>query len=106
MSPDDVISTWFEKNKSKYRAPEFRKIVYVALAPKDIADPSSIDDAAVREDYEKNKDKYRTAETRSIEQLTFADRKAAGLLAGEHQTDLLTCEQVLGLARDGKLGPR
>ena len=94
---DDVISAWFEKNKDKYRAPEYRKFVYVALAPKDIADPSTIDDAAVREDYEKNKDKYRTAESRTIEQLTFSDRKAADeaatKLASGTTFDALVAEQ-------------
>lgn len=94
---DDVLAAWFDKNKDKYRAPEFRKFTYVALAPKDIADPSTIDEAAVREDYEKNKDKYRTAETRTVQQLTFPDRAAADAaavkLASGTTFDALAAEQ-------------
>lgn len=94
---EDVISAWFETNKAKYRAPEYRKFVYVALAPKDIADASGIDDAMVREDYEKNKDKFTTAELRTVQQLTFSDREAAddaaAKLAAGTTFDALISEQ-------------
>ncbi|WP_374828302.1 peptidylprolyl isomerase [Mycoplana dimorpha] len=93
----DVLSRWFEENKAKYRAPEYRKFTYVALAPEDIADPTTIDDAVVREEYDKNKDRYRTPETRTVEQLTFPDRKAAddaaAKLAAGTTFDALVAEQ-------------
>lgn len=93
----DVLSSWFEENKAKYRAPEYRKFTYVALAPEDIADPTSIDDSVVREEYDKNKDRYRTPETRTVEQLTFPDRKAAddaaAKLAAGTTFDALVAEQ-------------
>jgi peptidyl-prolyl cis-trans isomerase D len=72
-----ALADWFEKNKARYAAPEYRKFSYVKLEPEDIADPSSITDEAVAKDYEDNKARYTTAETRTIEQLVFKDEAAA-----------------------------
>jgi peptidyl-prolyl cis-trans isomerase D len=94
---DDVLGKWFEENKARYLAPEYRKIAYVKLEPSDIADPSSVTDAMVAEDYEKHKDSYRTPETRTIEQLTFVDRASADAAAARLSSgttfDQLVAEQ-------------
>jgi peptidyl-prolyl cis-trans isomerase D len=94
---DDVLAPWFEKNKAKYRAPEYRKFVYVSLEPKDLADKATVTDEALKAEYEKNKDHYRTPATRTIEQLTFADRAsadaAAAKLASGTTFDALVAEQ-------------
>ncbi|MEP9373084.1 SurA N-terminal domain-containing protein [Mesorhizobium sp. KR1-2] len=74
---NDVLSAWFEENKKKYAAPEYRKFSYVKLEPSDIADEKSITDEQVREDYEKNKALYTTPETRTIEQIVFKSPEAA-----------------------------
>jgi len=80
-APDDaVLKTWFDENKAKYAAPEYRKIAYVKLEPADISDPTAITDDQVAKDYEANKQRYTTPETRAVEQLVFAseaDAKAA-----------------------------
>jgi peptidyl-prolyl cis-trans isomerase D len=93
----DVLAKWFEENKSKYKAPEYRKITYVKLEPADIADTSAITDEQVKEDYEKHKDTYTTLETRTIEQLTFTDKAsadaAAAKLAAGTTFDQLVAEQ-------------
>lgn len=73
----DVLKTYFEANKAKYAAPEYRKISYLRLNPADIADPSSISDEQVHEYYESNKDSYTTPEKRTIQQIVFADKDAA-----------------------------
>jgi peptidyl-prolyl cis-trans isomerase D len=80
---DDVLAKWFEENKKKYQAPEYRKVTYVKLEPADIADPAAITDAQVKEDYDKRKDSYRTPATRTIEQLTFADKASADAAAAK-----------------------
>ena len=66
-----------DKNKKKYAAPEYRKIAYVRLEPQDIADPSSISDAQVKQDYEAHLKNYTTPEKRTIEQIVFKDEAAA-----------------------------
>lgn len=80
---DADLVKWFEANKEKYKAPEYRKLTYVKLEPSDIADPAAISDEAVGEDYEKRKDSYRTPETRTIEQLSFPDKAAADAAAAK-----------------------
>ncbi len=61
---EDVLSKWFDGVKSKYRAPEYRKIAYVKLQAEDVADPSSVTDDAVRAEFEKRKDSFTTPATR------------------------------------------
>ena len=80
---DDVLTKWFEENKDKYKAPEYRKFSYVKLEPADIADPSAISEDAIKEDYERRKDSYRTPENRTIEQISFADKAAADAAAAK-----------------------
>jgi len=74
---EDALKTWFDQNKAKYAAPEYRKISYVKLEPSDISDPSTITDEDVAKDYEANKRRYTTPETRTIEQLVFANETDA-----------------------------
>ena len=57
---EDVLAKWFEANKERYKAPEYRKFSYVKLEPADIADPSAISEEAIRQDYDKRKESYRT----------------------------------------------
>ncbi len=74
---DEELKSYFEANKTTYRAPEYRKIAYVRLLAGDITDPASISDAAVRADYDSRRERYTTPEQRTIEQLSFADADAA-----------------------------
>ncbi len=74
---DDVLAAWFEDNKIRYEAPEYRKLSYVKLEPEDIADPRAIADDQVRQDYENNIASYTTPERRTIEQVVFANTEAA-----------------------------
>ena len=74
---DSVLTTYFEQNKARYAAPEFRKISYVKLEPEDISDPAAVTDQQIREDFERNKSRYTTAEKRTIEQLVFKDTESA-----------------------------
>jgi peptidyl-prolyl cis-trans isomerase D len=74
---DEVLGTWFEGVKARYRAPEQRRFAYVTLQPRDVADPTSVTEEQVREDYERRKDTYKTLETRTIEQLAFPSKEMA-----------------------------
>ncbi|CCM75694.1 peptidylprolyl isomerase [Rhizobium mesoamericanum] len=74
---EDVLTKWFEGAKTRYRAPEYRKIAFLKLQPEDIADAASVTDDQIREDFEKRKDSFRTPETRTIEQLTFQNKDLA-----------------------------
>ena len=77
---EDALKSYFEENKKKYAAPEYRKFSYVRLEPEDITDPGAVTDQQVKDDYDQNKARYTTPETRTIEQLVFKsvdDAKAA-----------------------------
>ena len=77
-APDDAaLQAYFDENKAKYAAPEYRKIAYVRLEPENISDPAAISDEDVAKDYEANKRRYTTAGTRTIDQLVFSDEAAA-----------------------------
>ncbi|MBW8636914.1 SurA N-terminal domain-containing protein [Hoeflea sp. WL0058] len=80
---DEEASKYFEENKSRYRAPEYRKISYVTLTAVDISDPAAVAENLVRDEYERTKDRYTTPEERTIEQLNFASREDAEAAASE-----------------------
>lgn len=94
---DTVLSTWFDQNKAKYAAPEYRKVSYIKLEPADIADTSAIADEQVAKDYEANKARYTTPEMRTIEQIVFksedaANQARASLNAGSSFDDIVKSE--------------
>lgn len=74
---ETVLTTYFDQNKARYAAPEFRKISYVKLEPEDISDPAAVTDQQIREDFENNRSRYSTPEKRTIEQLVFKDTASA-----------------------------
>ncbi len=78
---DQELADYFDENKVRYAAPEYRSISYVKLEPSDIADPSVISDEQVAEDYEQNKDDFTTPERRTIEQIVFPSEEAAKIAA-------------------------
>ncbi len=71
------LQSYFDQNKQKYAAPEYRKIAYVKLDPEAIADPASIGKPAIEDYYKKHIAAYTTPEKRKIEQLVFKDEKSA-----------------------------
>lgn len=69
---DEELKKYFEARKRIYRAPEYRKIVTLAITPKSIADPSKISDEDARKRYEQIKDRqYTTPEKRQVQQIIF-----------------------------------
>jgi peptidyl-prolyl cis-trans isomerase D len=93
-----ALKAFYEERKESYKAPEYRSIRYVRLAPEDIADAKAVADADVTADYEKNKLRYTTPESRTIEQLVFANADAAkaakaSLATGAKFEDLVTAEK-------------
>lgn len=114
---DSVLSAWFEQNKAKYAAPEYRKISYIKLEPEDIADPSAITDEQVAKEYEAGKARFTTPERRTIEQIVFksedaANQARASLNSGTSFDDIVKSEgktladvQLGTVPRDGVADP-
>jgi peptidyl-prolyl cis-trans isomerase D len=74
---DEELATYFEENRSRYTAPEYRSIAYVSLTASDIADPEAIDAEVVRAEFDNNADRYTSVERRTLDQLVFPNREAA-----------------------------
>jgi peptidyl-prolyl cis-trans isomerase D len=67
------ISAHFDKNKSDYVAPEYRKIVIVKLEAEDVADAESITPEEVAKTYNEQKTSFTQDEKRTIQQLSLDD---------------------------------
>jgi peptidyl-prolyl cis-trans isomerase D len=74
---DEELAAYFEENRSRYTAPEYRSIAYVTLTASDIADPDGIDAEVVRAEFDNNPERYTSVEQRTLDQLVFPNREAA-----------------------------
>lgn len=107
--PDEkTLQDWFERNKARFSAPEYRQITYMHMDLDDIAHPQDVTQEAVQSFYEHNRQRYTTPEKRTIELLRFktrqaADEAAAKLAAGT-SFDKLAAEQKQTVA-DMRKGP-
>jgi peptidyl-prolyl cis-trans isomerase D len=107
--PDqDALTAFYETEKAKFKAPEYRKITLLQLTPETIARPDDISDEDAQSEYEANKQQYHDPEKRKVRQLSFtkpedakaaADKLAAGMSFDDLMKDLnLTDNDVyLGL---------
>ncbi len=76
-TPED-LQKFYEARKSTYRAPEYRKVVTLAVTPQTLADPAQVSDADGRAQYERIKgERFGTAETRDLQQIVFAGEAEA-----------------------------
>jgi peptidyl-prolyl cis-trans isomerase D len=79
---DDTLKKYFEERKILFRAPEFRRIVSVALTPQDLAPTIQVSDADVKKYYDENISQYTTPERRHVQQIVFptvAEAQAASV---------------------------
>ena len=69
--------TYFEANKQRFQAPEYRKLGVLVADPAALADPAAVTDVEVAAEYEARKASFTQPERRRIEQLRFATKEAA-----------------------------
>ena len=67
----DVLSQYFEPRKAQFRAPEYRKVVVVAVIPAERARWIEISDEDLKRAYEERKVRLTTPERRQIQQMVF-----------------------------------
>ncbi len=69
---DKDLNAFYEARKPTYRAPEYRKIVTLAITPDKVAKPDAITDDEALKLYESQKDsKYTELEKREVQQIIF-----------------------------------
>ena len=75
---DQDLQALYESRKASFRAPEYRKINYLAVTPASLAKPEDVSETDARAAYERVKgQRYGAAEKRDLQQLVFSEEKAA-----------------------------
>src|SRR5581483_3655943 len=92
---DTDLQAFFDAHKADYRAPEFRAISMLKMAPTDLAKPDEVSDEDAKKVYDQQlATTFTTPERRKVEQIVFtdkadADKAAAALAAGKTFDDLM-----------------
>jgi len=71
------LKKYFEENKTSYKAPEYRKLILLAVEPKDLADEKSVSQKEVSDDYDKRLATYSQPEQRRVQQIVFSSQEKA-----------------------------
>jgi peptidyl-prolyl cis-trans isomerase D len=80
--PDDAtLSTYYEAEKSRFRAPEYRKIALLELTPEKLARAEDVTDENARAEYERTSSRYFQPEKRKVRQISFPDAAEAAAAA-------------------------
>ena len=76
--PDEAaLAEYFEQNKGRFRAPEYRIIGYLTVDPATLADPAAVSDADVRTAYDRRIGEFTRAERRRILQIRYDSAEEA-----------------------------
>jgi peptidyl-prolyl cis-trans isomerase D len=67
----ETLAGYFDDHKAQFRAPEYRKIAFVAITPEDIGKWSAVSDEDARKLFEQRRDKLGTPEKREVSQIVF-----------------------------------
>jgi peptidyl-prolyl cis-trans isomerase D len=73
----EALATYFDEHKAQFRAPEYRKIAFVAITPEDIGKWSQVTDEDAKKLFEQRKDKFGTPEKRQVSQIVFPNAEEA-----------------------------
>lgn len=73
----EALAGYFDDHKAQFRAPEYRKIAFVAVTPEAIAKWSDVSDEDAKKAFEERRDKLATPERREISQIVFANGEEA-----------------------------
>ena len=67
----EELAKYFDERKVMFRAPEYRKITLLSLAPAEIAKPDAVPDAEAKTYYDARVTNYGTPEKRELRQIVF-----------------------------------
>lgn len=82
-APDAAaLQAYYEENRDRFMAPEYRRLSAVVLARADIAGEIAIDDDTVRQAFDQRAEALGTPERRRVDQLLAPDAATAEILAG------------------------
>jgi peptidyl-prolyl cis-trans isomerase D len=103
----EALAAYFEDHKVQFRAPEYRKISFVAVTPEEIGKWTTVSDEDARKIFDQRKDRLGSPEKREVSQIVFPDageaQAARGRIASGTSFDDIAKERNLNLA-DVNLG--
>jgi peptidyl-prolyl cis-trans isomerase D len=73
----EALAGYFEDHKAQFRAPEYRKISFVAVTPEDIGKWSEVSDDDARKLFEQRRDRLGNPEKREVSQIVFPNTEEA-----------------------------
>ena len=73
----EALAAYFDDHKTLFRAPEYRKISFVAVTPEEIGKWSEVSDEDARKAFEQRQDKLGTPERRQVSQIVFPNAEEA-----------------------------
>ena len=73
----EQLAAYFDENKARFRAPEYRKISFVVLNPEAQAKWADVSDEDAKKVFEENKDRFGTPEKRQVQQIVFPNADEA-----------------------------
>jgi peptidyl-prolyl cis-trans isomerase D len=76
-SSPEALAGYFDDHKVQFRAPEYRKISFVAINPEDIGKWTEVSDEDARKLFEERRGKLGTPEKREISQIVFPNTEEA-----------------------------
>jgi peptidyl-prolyl cis-trans isomerase D len=78
----ETLAAYFDEHKAQFRAPEYRKISFVAITPEDVGKWSNVSDEDAKKIFELRKDKVGTPEKRQVLQIVFPNVEEAQAARG------------------------
>jgi peptidyl-prolyl cis-trans isomerase D len=73
----ETLAAYFDEHKVQFRAPEYRKIIYVAINPEEIGKWTEVSDEDAKKIYEARKDSIGKPEKREVSQIVFPTMEEA-----------------------------
>jgi peptidyl-prolyl cis-trans isomerase D len=73
----ETLAAYFDEHKTQFRAPEFRKISFVAITPEEIGKWTEVSDEDARKVFEQQRDRLGTPEKREVSQIVFPNAEEA-----------------------------
>jgi peptidyl-prolyl cis-trans isomerase D len=97
----EALATYFDEHKAQFRAPEYRKISFVAVTPEEIGKWTDVSDEDAKKVFEQRREQLGTPERREIAQIVFPNADEAAAARGRIASGL----SFEDLAKERGLGP-
>jgi peptidyl-prolyl cis-trans isomerase D len=73
----ETLAAYFDDHKTQFRAPEYRKISFVAITPEEIGKWTEVSDEDAKKVFEQRRDRLGTPEKREVSQIVFPNAEEA-----------------------------